>query len=152
MKILILGINEVFLKRKQMINKIELIFSKENIFEILRFGYVGLSITLTYCILLIFLVDYNDLNYLISNILVICLTSVMSFYGHKFITFKKENKTNSSEVKKFLFQIILTFIVSNTLLTIGYSLEIPSWLVISITGITIPLINFILMRFWIFKK
>ncbi len=135
-----------------MINKIELMLSKNNIFELIRFGIVGLFITITYCILLILLIDFFFVNFYISNILVICVTSVMSFYGHKLITFQKENKTTSSEIYKFIFQILLTFVVSNIMLTLGYSLNIKSWLVIIVTGVTIPIINFIMMRFWIFKK
>ena len=135
-----------------MINKFDLIFKKENIFEVFRFGIIGIFVTLAYCLLLIILIDYYNQNYILSNIIVICITSAMSFYGHKLITFRKVNKTNLGEVTKFSFQVILTFIVSNTLLTLGYKLGFVSWLVILTTGITIPIINFILMRFWIFKK
>lgn len=135
-----------------MINKLESIFTKENIFEIFRFGYVGLFITLSYCVLLLILIDYNDFNYFFSNIFVIIVTSFMSFYGHKIITFKRNNKTNKQEVAKFIIQVILTFIISNSLLTIGYKLDIVSWVVIFVTGFTIPVLNFILMRFWIFKE
>jgi len=142
---------EDFQKNNLMLGKISHIIKKENIFEIFRFGSVGIIITFSYCIFLLILIDFLKIQFYLSNIIVVTITSFMSFYGHKLITFRKKNKANYIEVSKFLIQVLLTFFLSNLILTIGYNLEITSWVVILITGITIPICNFLLMRLWVFK-
>jgi len=135
-----------------MFAKILLLITKKNIYQIIRFSVVGLFVTLSYCFVLILLVDYYKIDFYISNILSICLSSPLAFYLHKFITFRKRNNTNLLEASKFFTQVACVFSISNLFIALGSYFNILNWVIVLIIGMVIPVINFFLMRFWVFVK
>lgn len=127
------------------------LLSKSLILEWIKFGFVGIFITIFYSFSLFFLLELNFFHHQVSNIIVLTCSSVMSFYGHKYITFKSINEKTSNQFKKFIFQVIITFFVSSFMLGSLLDFGIPNYIVVAIITFIIPVINYILMKFWIFK-
>lgn len=127
------------------------LLSKSLILEWIKFSLVGIVITIFYSLSLFFLLELSFFHHQVSNILVLACSSVMSFYGHKYITFRNISKNTYSQLKKFIFQVIITFCVSSFLLSslLGFGME--NYIVVIIITFIIPVINYILMKFWIFK-
>ena len=127
------------------------LLSKSLILEWIKFSLVGIVITIFYSLSLFFLLELSLFHHQVSNILVLACSAVMSFYGHKYITFRNISKNTYSQLKKFIFQVIITFCVSSLLLSslLGFGME--NYIVVIIIIFIIPVINYILMKFWIFK-
>jgi putative flippase GtrA len=127
------------------------LLSKSLVLEWIKFGFVGIFITIFYSLSLFFLLEFNFFHHQLSNIIVLACSSLMSFYGHKYITFRSINKNTSNQLKKFIFQVFITFCVSSFMLSSLLDLGIPNYIVVTSITLIIPVINYILMKFWIFK-
>tara|TARA_B100001059_G_C17823223_1_gene579663 strand:+ start:1813 stop:2235 length:423 start_codon:yes stop_codon:yes gene_type:complete len=125
---------------------------KSNFFETLRFAGVGIFITLVYSLLLLICLDYYNFHPYLSNIIIVFITSLLSFNLHKNITFKKKDSLESAELIKFFMQILITLFISSLLLKIGSFLNIQNIIIVLAIGILIPMVNYIIMKFWVFKK
>lgn len=125
---------------------------KSNFFETLRFAGVGIFITLVYSLLLLIFLDYYNFHPYLSNIIVVFITSLLSFNLHKNITFKKKDSLESTELIKFFMQVLITLFISSLLLKIGSFLNIQNIIIVLAIGILIPMVNYIIMKFWVFKK
>lgn len=125
---------------------------KSNFFETLRFAGVGIFITLVYSLLLLICLDYYNFHPYLSNIIIVFITSLLSFNLHKNITFKKKDSLESTELIKFFMQVLITLFISSLLLKIGSFLNIQNIIIVLAIGILIPMVNYIIMKFWVFKK
>ena len=135
-----------------MIRKIKPYFNRQNVEEVFRFGIVGLVVLVSYYFSLLFLIEVIKIHYLTSNIITVCITSIISFIGHKYITFHSHNKPSLQEIILFIIQAIVSFFVSSLILYSGYLLKLETRISALAVVITIPIINFFIMKFLVFKK
>lgn len=155
---MILRIKEVFPNNKKIMIKYNDIFElitkivKTNFSETLRFAGVGIFITLVYCLILLICLDYYNFHPYLSNIIIVFITSILSFSLHKNITFKKKNSFESKELLRFSMQVLVTLFISNLLIKIGSFFNIKNIIIVFTIGILIPMVNYIIMKFWVFKK
>lgn len=125
-------------------------FVKVNILEIIRFGISGFLVMLSYAISFFLFAKYSNMHIVIINTLAYLISSVFSFTLHKYFSFKHKSKIVASEVVKFLFIAISSYIISNLIVYTVYIFNAHYYVAITLNVTIIPIANYILMKFYLF--
>ncbi len=134
-----------------MIKKILFHFNKNNIREIFSFGLVGITVTTAYYFFLLFLIDIAKIQYFVANVIATSIMSIFAFFGHKYLTFRSKTKPSLQEVVLFIIQLSISFPISSVILHIGHLMKFETWISALVVVFVIPIINFFVMKFLIFK-
>lgn len=119
---------------------------------LIRFIFGGISTAILYLTIYFLLVNL-DYSPTLSSASSYLITMPYSFLLNKNIVFLSKNNYKL-EVLKFIVTNIVTFIFCTIQIYIMNSyLEISDNIILSVTQIiTAPIINFIIMKIWVFKK
>ena len=130
-----------------MIKPAKRLVSKELIRQIFFFGVIGVIATLTHYFAA--LASSHLVPLYLANLLgYLCAVSV-SYFGHGRVTFRAELTQNL--FKKFAFVSFLTFLSSEVLLfVLTHSMQQPKEIAFAVVALTIPVISFIINKFWVF--
>lgn len=122
--------------------------------QIIRYLFVGFAVTIFHNGLYHLLMVNNSFSSTLNNFLVFCLSVQLSFFSHRFLTFR--NPDGVTTFKSFL--KFLTTASSNLVLAslVSYifidQLNFHHYYFIAFSIIILPFISFILMKTWVFKK
>ena len=127
--------------------------SLQNIFQLCRFGFVGLVATAIHSLLFIFFVEIFNLPPIFSNFVAFFPSFIFSFIFHKSWTFRMNDREDSIfMLVRFFFIAILglllntfwVFIVTNVC---NFQYNISLFFIIFLT----PLLLYLLNKFYVFK-
>ncbi len=127
-----------------------------DLIQFIKFGIVGLSNNVIYYLVYILLIRFS-INYLIANSIAFLISVINAYYWNSKYVFnnKKENQQKGFKVfGKMLISYGFTgFILNNILLVIWVSLlSVPKEIAPIINLIITVPINFILNKFWTYRK
>ncbi|WP_425353812.1 GtrA family protein [Ancylobacter gelatini] len=117
--------------------------------QIIIFGIIGVFNTLSYLILanaFYYILGWGEL---FSSYLAYFIMLPISFFGHRFLTFGSAGRI-SAEGGKFLFVQLCNLLVIWGCYSIAAAQSWSAWIVFALTSVIIPLVNFIIFRFWVF--
>lgn len=124
----------------------------KHVLEIIRFGSVGLAVTLIHAVIYLALVSNNIFNIVDANIIGFIVAFVFSWIGHHYWTFKESNVSATKSFIKFVL-VALLGLASNILLTILFvdTLSFPKQSgVLPIVFIT-PTLIYLISKYWAFR-
>ncbi len=142
-------ISKYFLKRL-----LDFLFAVLNHNKILRFILVGGFVALTQIYLLYFLTEAIGFWYLMSSILSFIYACIASFVLQKYWAFRDKNKKNIiSQFIKFIIVALIGISINTGSMYLWVEI-IGIWYVLAqfITGFIVAIINFMIYKFFIFKK
>lgn len=125
-----------------------LIKHKQEIVKLFLFFGVGTLATLVHLAIagLVFLIKIETYP-IYANIIAFMFAFPVSFFGHKYITFKSNSRPN-----KFLIVAVINFILNNgALLAIIETSKITGYPAILLATFSTPAITYVLSRLWAFK-
>lgn len=149
--LVVIFLNKIFHMEKERAE-----ISAEKMFQLLKFGIVGLSNTFVSYV--VYLILYSvGVNYIISNVMSFMVSVVNAFYWNNKYVFK-QNETENRNLARAFFKTVVAYagtglVLNNILLVVWVEvIGVPEIIapVISLL-ITVPL-NFILNKFWAFRK
>ncbi len=122
------------------------------LFQLMRFGLVGLCAAAVHISLLAFFVEIGQLKPLIANIIAFIIAFQVSYWGHRIWTFNGTTASHRVALPR-LFLVCGTGFIANeglfyvflTVFNLPY--PIAQFFVLSI----LPLVSFTMGKFWVFK-
>ncbi|MHB1948103.1 MAG: GtrA family protein [Gammaproteobacteria bacterium] len=120
--------------------------------QLLRFGMVGASAATVHFSLVVFFVEIGQLQPLIANVIGFLVAFQVSYWGHRYWTFSGTSALHRVALPKLLLVASSGFVANESLFyifTVNFNLPYPLalFLILSI----LPLINFTLGKFWVFR-
>jgi putative flippase GtrA len=121
-------------------------------YQLFRFGVVGALAASVHFLSVYAIVSIIDLIPIIANIFAFLIAFIVSYFGHSLWTFGHKKHNHSSAATKFFSVAVFSFIVNEG----GYFLllEYTSMhylLSLFIVLITVPVMTFILSKYWAFN-
>lgn len=120
--------------------------------ELVSFGFVGGLATLSY--LVFFLLFKHWLNWPLAwlSVMAYGVGLIISYFGQSRLTFKNVND-GKKEVSRFLLSALLGVLLSVAFMDYGVETGlIPLWGGLLSICVLIPLLNFFLMKLWVFES
>ena len=120
--------------------------------QILKFIIVGVVAALTHFVSVYILVTSTGLLPIIANIFAFCIAFGVSYYGHSLWTFSHKKHEHKKSVIRFFLVAVFSFLINEG----GYYLlleltSIHYLLSLLIVLATVPIITFILSKYWAFN-
>ncbi len=122
------------------------------LFQITRFGLVGVTAAIIHFSIVVFLVEVYLLQPLIANIIAFCIAFQFSYWGHRKITFYGSLQKHSVAMRRLLIVSIGAFAINESLfylLMSQFYLSYPVALFIVLT--ILPGIVFTINKMWVFE-
>lgn len=120
--------------------------------QVLRFGAVGSCAALCTYLMLHWQISVLHVQPLFANCVAVSLASIISFTGHKFITFKKKENTRKHLVR-FYGLLLSSFLLNQCVFAfIFYGLHFSYHIAFLVASIFLPIYTFLLNKFWVFKS
>jgi putative flippase GtrA len=113
------------------------------------FGFVGVLATATYAGAAAGAIEFLGFERQSANLLALVCSSVVSYCGHRYLTFQAEG-SHSTYLPRFAVQVIVTFLVSSGATYAAEIWNLPYGFGIFFVGVLIPAANFLVMRLWTF--
>lgn len=129
-------------------NFIKLIICKLFSYQIIRYGFIGCISTLIHFIVAITYLHFFDNNLFYANITAFIIAYIFSYLAQSFLTFK--NKISFKKALKYFIIQIGVLLLSVTLSDI--LIQMNNYIKTYITILLMPLITFIIHKFYTFKK
>lgn len=123
-----------------------LVNSMNALFELIRFGIVGLlamSTHLTVAYVFLRILIYG--NVYIVNFIAFMVAIVISYLGHFYITFEKEGK-----FLRYALVSVLGFLINNVLLYFALYLSMDYFFAIMLSTLPPPLVVYVFSKYWVF--
>ncbi len=122
-----------------------------HVFELARFGIVGVAATLVHLGVAFFLSAYTEIPLILINLMAFMIAFAVSFLGHHHWTF--QGKTSQKEsFLKFLAVALSGLAASTALLFILIKLDISTDMIkLMISIVIIPIVTYLLSKFWAFR-
>lgn len=125
--------------------------TEARLWEFSKYAIVGILTQLLDLVTYALLVGIG-VNYVIADTINNPLVLGFNYLGHKFFTFGSRNWT-SHEIARYVMTLIVNYIYSTSILILLVSiLEVDAVLAKIITMLLIPLINFLLLKKFVFKQ
>lgn len=120
--------------------------------ETITWFIVGSIASLVYLGLSIGLYTWLKVPAFWANTLAIACSSVLSYLGHYHFTFRKSliQSLHRKHIPKFSVQVAGGYIVSTLIVGIVTWLKLPGILSFILSWFILPVINYLIMRFWTF--
>lgn len=120
------------------------------ILQAARFSFVGGAATLTYFVAANLLMITTSLPFGLSSVLGYCCGMAVSFFGHRIYTFRADADA-SRQFVRFLILSVGGLLISygSVWFTVDVLKARPFWSTV-MTVALVPLMTFIVMKFWIF--
>lgn len=134
------------LMRKLVLIKI----NREHVFQIMKFGVVGVFATLTHYFSALFVVEVVGLGIYVANLIGYCTAVFVSYFGHTLFTFKAE--LAGKGFLRFTIFSVLTFVGGQAVLFIlkDFLHANDRW-ALAVTVVAIPVVSFFVNKFLVFK-
>lgn len=121
------------------------------VFQFIRFSFVGIAATFTYFIVANILEFLIDVSTPISSVLAYLLGMSVSYLGQTFFTFQS-NINNPAQLLRFIIISLLGLSVSyGFVMLFSEMMHLHALLVFAIISVIIPIVNYILLKFWVFQ-
>lgn len=119
--------------------------------QIARFGGVGLSALVLHWFVAVILMAY-DYKPLIANLFAFLVAFQLSYWGHRYWTFKGSDISHQAALLRFLMIAIFGFLLNQILFAslIKFT-SLPHSLALFIVLVTVSVNNFIFSKFWAFR-
>ncbi len=121
--------------------------------KLVRFGVVGVAASITYYLASIALLSYS--NVFLAGIGGFAVGVLVSYFGHKHITFRVSDNTPTDRHSfiRFAFTALAALAYSQVVLyATSVYLNVPDWIALAIVVVTVPAFTFLLYQFWVFRK
>ncbi|HIF9231318.1 TPA: GtrA family protein [Photobacterium damselae] len=120
----------------------------KHFWQINRFAIVGLLATAFHLsVVRLYFLLINEPSEYKANIAGFSIAFLFSYFGHRHFTFSKEGS-----FFKFLMVALIGFFINNLILTsLLHSGFVTGWIAVAISTLCVPIITFILSKFWVFK-
>jgi len=116
-----------------------------------RFSLVGVVNTILYFIITNVIIYLELAESLVASNFTYSLLIIISFMGHSNFTFRVKT-IKSIQFKKFLTLSLIGLLISNFIIFLNTQhFNASPFLSILIISIIIPLINFFVLKYWVFK-
>ena len=126
------------------------IWAKFHLREIIAFGFVGGLATITHYFCALISHEWLQLPLYIANLTGYLCAVGMSFIGHSKLTFQVN--MSHSLFRRFILMSVATFGFSELLLwSLESGLQLPARIVMLAVVFTIPVISYLLNRFWVYR-
>lgn len=119
--------------------------------QIFRFGFVGLVATSIYFLINVISVSGFGGNPKLVNSIAITISACVSYFGHHYFTFCHRG-SHYQNVPRFIFQLILAYSISQSILHLVLAASLSYLIAIIITIIVLPAINFICLKLFVFRQ
>lgn len=118
--------------------------------QLLVFGIIGVSATLTHYVVALLTHNYLGFNLYIANLSGYCTAVAISYFGHGRLTFRRE--LNWLVFSRFVLVSLTTLGLSEILLWgLESQFSLHHTLSLAIVVCTIPVITFVLSKLWVFR-
>lgn len=119
--------------------------------EVIAFGFVGGLATVTHYVCAIISNELLSIELYLANIIGYLCAVGVSFIGHSKLTFQQN--MNQALFRRFCIMSVATFALSELLLCyLESGLMLPTRIVMLIVVVTIPVISYLLNKFWVFQR
>lgn len=114
----------------------------------LRFMFVGGIATLVHMSVAAAALAVNhDLSAFTANVIAFAVAFLVSFYGHRHLTFSKRGS-----MRRFLVVALGGFVLNTTILAIALALSAPKLIAIIIATACVPVLTYLVSSLWAFNK
>ena len=125
--------------------------ARSHLREVFFFGIVGVTATCTHYFCALVLVTILQFNVYVSNILGYLSAVMLSWFGHSFLSFR--TAPSLERFKRFCLVSALTFSLSQGILFVAEDLfHWPAKYSLVVVVMSIPVISFVLNKFWVFRS
>lgn len=119
-------------------------------FQLCRFGIVGLSAAALHFTIVVMLVQFAGIPPLIANIAGFFSGFQVSYWGHKFWTFKASDMLHSTAIPRLLLVQTFSFLANEFLFYLFISLHLPYTIALLIVLMIVPIFTFVFSKWWVF--
>ncbi len=117
---------------------------------LMRFGAVGATSTLLYLGLAMSIKSFASTTALVASVLAYCLAGIFSYSAHRGFTFSS-SQSHGEGLPRFLVTTVLGLSLSSALPYVIHDvLALPAICAFGVVCILIPVINLVLLCFWVF--
>lgn len=120
--------------------------------KILAFGLVGLTASAVYVLVFSALGDVYQLNSLISTVIAYSIALPVSYFGHRYISFRSKNAM-FFEITRFLVSqfvglsiCLLITLILNVAFNFGHSISGV------VSALAVPCISYVLFKLWVYRE
>jgi putative flippase GtrA len=117
--------------------------------KLVTFGAVGIAASLIYGGTFLSLLHLSMLPVLAINAVAFAASAVCSYIGHYHLTFRSD-AVHRVSVAKFLVLCGMGYILSSGIVFAGEWLKLPPEFDVAATFVVLPIMNFVVMQFWVF--
>lgn len=120
--------------------------------QLMRFGIVGVTAAVVHFSSVIFFVQIALLKPLVANIVAFPIAFQVSYWGHRQWTFNGTTALHSLAIPRLLLTSITGLIVNESLFYVFLVIcNLPYPLALFIVLSTLPILTFIVNKFWVFR-
>lgn len=117
--------------------------------KLVRFGIAGLAATVIYFLLFLAIDAATGMNPTLSSVLAYCLALIFSYFAQSRFVFLVTNDT-AAQTGRFIASSALGLTISVVALEVSQTAGWPNWVGSAIVCVSIPVLNFLMMNFWVF--
>src|SRR5579864_7998819 len=118
-----------------------------------RFGLVGLTAALVHFTVVVLLVEGQGLRPLLANVLAFCLAFQVSYWGHRYWTFRGTEQRHGLAFPRLLLVSSLAFLANESLFYILMTqFKLPYRPALILVLSVLPLAVFLVNKLWVFKS
>lgn len=119
--------------------------------QMFRFGVIGACVTLVYVI------GYTSLHHIgfkpfNANAIAYCTAVLVQFFGQTLWAFRR-TLWDAQQGKRFFATIAFGIAYSSFVVSvIGPAFDLSAWIVAGVVAVTVPVINYIFFRLWVYRS
>lgn len=135
------------------IAKFSQILSRPDVTQIIRFGVIGAAATVVHMSVAFVLYYGLDFAPLMANPIAFLIAWCVSYTGQFKWTFKDSGAQHKSSAPKFFAVSVLSLVLSQIVVwfTAQY-LGLPFYLAMICVVLSVPIVTFLLSKFWVFRR
>lgn len=117
---------------------------------LVRFGVIGIAATAVHVTIVFLLIERANAQPILANLIAFAFAFVVSFSGQYYWTFRSKRRI-SSAVTRFFLVAFSAFLVNNVVLITLLDMDLMQPSLAAVLAVfVIPLISYLLGRFWAF--
>jgi putative flippase GtrA len=120
--------------------------------QLSRFGFVGILATAVHAAVGLGLNEGVGLHAFWANLIAFCCALGVSFFGQTRLTFP-DSTAGGVAFSRFVVVTLVGLVLNQIIVWVATSLfDIPYWLSLPIIFCTVPVVTFMLLKFWALKR
>lgn len=121
-----------------------------NLREIICFGIVGITATVTHYLVALTSHEVAGVNLYLANLIGYVTAMAVSYFGHGRFTFQVA--LTGANLRRFVVASVTTFLFSELLLfLLERGTELPHRITLSLVVVSVPIFSFLLNKFWVYR-